>query len=219
MTITSTITANITGTITIEITEGAPGGGGGDPPLADTVWDVTGNPGENVTLSNGDLTASSVDDTEYGYAVGTRGHDAGKHYFKIAAANIATPGDEEIALCLVNDSYDIADGQDSPHIWRIAASGMLYHQGDSPVDLGFTVSDGESFACWYNAVTGKIWVGCVQQELAGDPEAGTGESFSITAGTNLRPALEIFASAPPTAVSATLNCADSSGTFDAWNAA
>ena len=65
------ITFSIVGPITVDITSDEIIGGG-DPPLADTVWDVTGNPHENVTLSNGNLTASSVDDEEFGYAVGTR---------------------------------------------------------------------------------------------------------------------------------------------------
>ena len=211
------LTMSITGSIIVDIDEEEIIIGGGDPPLADTVWDVTGNPHENVTLSNGNLTASSVDDAEYGYAVGTRGHDTGKHYFEILAAGTATPDDEEVTLCLVDDSYDIADGQNSAHIWRVTSYGFIYHQGDSPVDLGFSVAAGQSFGLWYNADTGKIWVGNAADELSGDPEAGTGESLAITAGTNLRPAVELYASAPPTAVSATLNCEDASGTFAAWN--
>lgn len=208
MNIVGPITLNVTGDVTIIQ-------GGGSPPAEPTTWDPADKTA-NVTLSNGNLTASSVDSAEYGYVIATRGHNSGKRYFEIPVAGTATPEDEEVTAALAFEGWSPNDG-DTSGLYRITSNGFVYHGGDTPINLGFSVANGDSFIVYYNADTGKIWVGSSAEELPGDPEAGTGETFTIPANTMIFPAGEIYASAPPTAVSATLATTAGSGTFAAWD--
>ena len=169
-----------------------------------------------ASLSNGDLTVSAVDDEDNYYARGTRTHTSGKRYFTVTIAGTqpAENGNEEVSSGIVRANWELDDGFSAGNDGQIVGDDGLLNNSD---DLGFLVQAGQTFGVWVNFDTGKFWIGNTAEELAGDPETGTGETGSFTPGARMAPLVQLYATDPPNPVSATLGTTTDSGTYLGWD--
>lgn len=150
------------------------------------------------------------------YARGTRTHTNGKRYFTVTIAGTqpAENGNQEVSAGFVRANWKLPDGFSTGEDAQIVGDDGIFNNSD---DLGFLVQAGETFGVWVNFDTGKFWIGNTAEELAGDPETGTGETGSFTPGARMAPLVQLYATDPPNPVSATLGTTTDSGTYLGWD--
>jgi hypothetical protein len=191
-----------------------------EPPVPVT-WDAA-TKNTNVTLSNGDLTASTAYVDAYVGAKSTVSHNAGKWAFRLQYNYSGLPGDEQYSG-IAGTGYDPAVENEA---FLGAAEGLLYStdgavyadgSGEPLTTIG-ALSDGGWLYMWVNATTGKIWAS-TSSTPPGDPEAGTGETHTFTPGNAMAIVCAMYkATSPPspTDPSHVIDGSFSSGTFAAW---
>lgn len=183
------------------------------PAASGTVWGDTAN----CVLSNGDLTAGTTEyDAPYGGAKSNISHSAGKYVAKITLTYTGAPANFESIAGVSTEAWDPATEAyyGNTNLWMLFANGV-YHHLVASADLGIPVASGEYMRVFVNFDTGKVWFGN-QTSVSGDPEAGTGEAFSLAPNTALHLAAVMYSGDDATPVTATLDPTYSSGTFAAW---
>lgn len=180
---------------------------------ASTTWDPASKTAP-VTLSNGNLTATTTDQVVEALMKGTVSHSTGKYALKFVCVFGAPASSEECGVGVVPATWDASTNTPS-----IADIGMYVGNDGfyipAFIDLGLAITTGGYLVCAVNFDTGKIWFGNAGG-YSGDPEAGTGEAITFTPNTALIPMGAGYSDGGGT-VSVTLDPTYTSGTFAAWS--
>lgn len=147
------------------------------------------NLGANITLSNGDKTATKTAST-WTSAVSEDSLASGKFYFEVEINSIAGNG------CLVgiaNENYDETSypGADA-NSWAYHALGRKYHDGSwESFHLTYTANDIVGIAV--DIDTGYVWF-AKNNSFSGDPVNGTSPAFDDLTGNYIFAMLGLYAS-------------------------
>jgi hypothetical protein len=151
---------------------------------------TTWNPADksaNVTLSNGDLTATGQAETVgtvYAWARSTTSKTAGKLYVESTVGN-TDGGGFAAALGTALASSDLAN-----YLGRLANESAYYDTGEVYVNNAVattlaTYTDGDVIGVAIDLDAGKGWYSKNGVFASGDPVAGTGAHFTFTPSTAL----------------------------------
>lgn len=191
------------------------------PAAAGTVWDAASK-AANITLSNGNLTAATLDDSSTEGAKSLPSRNAGKRALKFTVTYAS--GDATNYECvsgLVIDTFDTSTTDPSRFGFCTAGDGYILKMdgmgGSTFTDLGLPVASGGWFALLIDETAGKGWLKTADGSGAGDPEAGTGEHFTFDPGTAFTAGCTLWSIDTVTPTSVTLDPTYSSGTFAAWD--
>lgn len=153
-------------------------GHGGAPAAAGFTW----NPADknaNITLSGGDLTAVG---TAFGQTVrGTVPKSSGKWYFECRRGTAVEASFVVVGIATAAASLSEYIGANASGYGR-ANTDNVYHNGGGSGGVGGAIGDEGIFMIAVDFGTGKFWVGR-SGIFNGDPAAGTGQVYTITAGT------------------------------------
>lgn len=134
-------------------------------------------------LSDGNLKFACATD-DYAGVLGTfMLPKTGKWYWEIAqtASNCRTTYGIATEDAFSAGVYDPTGG---PEGWgaRLDTGGTSFYRNDggSLGNIGFTFTNGEVLQVAYDADTGKMWFGSDDDDWDGDPEAGTGNTITIS---------------------------------------
>lgn len=185
--------------------------------LTGAAWD-SGSKTANVTLSNSNYTATITNTSAHGFR-STRSLSSGKNVFEILVNQIGATtraglGGTSVGLGTDTLGFTVASGATDSVSYR---EGGWVQRGSGNAAFSTTYTTGDIIMLAYDASSGKIWVG-KNGTWDGSPEAGTGNSVTMTAGTALYPMVSSLDSANSmslTIYSGTLNYAAPSG-FSAW---
>jgi hypothetical protein len=195
-----------------------------------TTWNSTFH-GPHVTLSNGNLTATTENFDDWSKVVGSIFQSIGLRYFEATPTygpSYYSDGQHEFGVG--TEAFDATNttnegGSDTTSWVLVDSVFRVQTNGAFITPSGTGIIPGDTFKAAINFSTGKGWLGSVADGWAGggDPAAGTTPSFTFTPNTALAP-VDVFFGSPGVPVSITLNCGGSAFAgaipvgFTAWNA-
>lgn len=162
--------------------------------------------GGDITFSNGNRTASTVD-VAGGSGAGTLPHSSGKYAIEFTFIYGSDPVDVETSAGLFGEGDLFA---------QIQADGRIADETATYTDLGIPISTGGKARILVDLTAGKMWFGN-ESGFVGNPEAGTGASYTFPSGTEFAPFGGVYSVDGITAAIVTINPSYTSGTFQAWN--
>lgn len=161
------------------------GGGGTTPAALDP-----SRTSSRLTLSNSNRTATTAT-SDHGISMADTAFASGKYYWEIATTAIGASS--RVGMCPENISDLNTFLSNVGTYVSLSSTGSAQVAGATTVSapgIGFANGDTMMFA--YDAATKKLWMGKNGTWSAGgDPAAGTGHNFLITATADWRPAFSI----------------------------
>ena len=146
---------------------------GDAPAFTPTTWSPTFK-GDNVTLSDGDLTANTDGGTSSGLSVA--GVSSGKYYWEIdvITSSIAMIGIGTLDIVL--NEHPGNGAQNDAAFAYFGSDGTVRHDGNTRAFGGATYTSGDLISVALDMGTGQVWFAKngVWQGASADPAAGTG---------------------------------------------
>jgi len=145
---------------------------------------VTWNPSDksaDITLSNGDLTASATVSSRQVRA--TLSRSSGKYYFEAALTATGTP-----ILGLIPSTSSLDTFPNGVSDWWVYGNNVgeihTAHNGSFPLLATYTKNAGDVYRVAVDLTAGKLWFGLNGVWLGGgNPAAGTGPVYTSVSGT------------------------------------
>ena len=150
---------------------------------------VTWNPadkGADVSLSGGDLTATLTGTVTNTVVRGTTSHAtgvAGKYYFE-GVRNSTGASYPYLGICNAALPFTATTGNAAPGVFAVAGNNFFCYGNGASVNTGQTWANGDIEMVAVDMATLKIWFGRNGTWFnSGNPGAGTGQIFTISADT------------------------------------
>jgi hypothetical protein len=166
----------------------------GSPAVQTVAWDSLHKATE-VTLTNGNLTASCIPSALNYNVRGTLARTSGLSYFEMQL--VAEPYSFSAVMGVCNAAFDATStaeemGYDvGGNGWGVEDDGFLVHHPITFTDMGIPIGVGGWMGMAINQTSGKGWFRNAAG-WSGDPVAGTGEAFTFAPGTALYPAAGLY---------------------------
>ena len=157
---------------------------GGAPPATPATW----NPADKaagITLSGGDLIATGG--TNIQLARATRSLPTGKAYWEVTVFTNSTGASVISGAGIVDGAVatSVQIGGAGANLGMYANTQTLYYNNAVVLDFANIASNTHIYQFAHDSATGEVWVGRVGTGWfnSGDPAAGTGEVYTLGAGT------------------------------------
>ena len=152
-------------------------------------WD-SATKGTNITLTNGNTTATKTTSNAHSAVIGTVAKSSGKWYFEV-----------HVDTAVSTDGIIIGAEKVAPGSTFVGAPtyGFGYYQTGQKINASTTLSFGSSYTTGdvigvaIDATAQKIWFAKNNTwQASGDPSAGTNEAFSTAMAPSIYPAASVY---------------------------